>query len=558
MTLAAGCSVALFLFGQPQLRFDASLPRYEFLTLFARLLEPRVERNNAAPQTFEVKVRAAGLFHQQSDLGQHALACRPGARTILIEHSEPRVGRIPFGGEAAGSLAQIRGVRARRGLRRLRGRNLLTDASKLGLQAQPFVVAFLGFGIAALVLALQLSRLEDLLVQASRCGAPGFELGLRTLDLVGKGRGLRAQADELRFRACLPLARCVALSNGSVGTSLSSSQGLLGLVESQPHVRQRFAKTRSQKSPRKDRALAREAPAGNRTASGDLLAAQRYDRVSHAPLPDEFDARLEPIDDQNVTDQEVDDARIARRRLQQRVRIAENSGHGGQPRFEISALAIGEGVERQKSRAAGLFTIEKFDAPFGIFRGRRDDVGKPGAESNVHRASVPLLRRDQIRNDVLDPAQLAALPRFDDCARSGNVPLERVFQLFAGVQARLRGCDVASLVAMRAQRRRDFLLRGRRLKFRILSATARIEQFFFERCDLAAALPVTVRCPTRGNLELLCALASGLLLSLEALDFGATSLRLNSPLRLAGRLLRRAGFDLAQLGENLFQLRARL
>ena len=135
MTLAAGGGVALFLFGQPQLRFDASLSRHEFFTLFARLLEPRVERNNAAPQTFEMKVRAAGFFHQQSDLGQHALPCRAGARAILIEHSEPRIGRIPFGGEPAGSLAQIGGVRARRGLRRLRGRNLLTDACKLGFQA---------------------------------------------------------------------------------------------------------------------------------------------------------------------------------------------------------------------------------------------------------------------------------------------------------------------------------------------------------------------------------------------------------------------------------------
>ena len=303
---------------------------------------------------------------------------------------------------------------------------------------------------------------------------------------------MRAQADELRFRAPLPLARRVALSNGSVRASLSSAQGLLGLVESQPHIRQRFAKARSQKSPGKDRALARKPAAGNSTASGDLLAAQGHDRVAHASLSDEFDAGLEPIDDQNVTDQEVHDARVARRRLQQRVRVAENTGHGGQPRFEISALATGERIERQKSCAARLLAIEIFNAPFGIFRGRRDDVGKPSAESHVHRASVPLLRRDEIRNDVLDPVQLAALPRFDDCARSGNVPLERVFQFLDRVQARLRRCDVAGLITMSAQRRHDFLLGDGGLELRILRATARIEQLFLERCDAAAAFAVTV------------------------------------------------------------------
>jgi len=62
--------------------------------------------------------------------------------------------------------------------------------------------------------------------------------------------------------------------------------------------------------------------------------------------------------------------------------------------------------------------------------------------------------------------------------------------------------------------------------------------------------------PHRGNLELLCALAGDLLFSLETLNFGTTRLCLNSPLRLAGCQLRRAGFDLAQLGKNLFELRA--
>src|ERR1700722_18502367 len=63
VTLAAGARVALFLFGKPQLRFDASLPRYELLARFARLIEPRVERNNSTPQPLEMKVRSAGFFH---------------------------------------------------------------------------------------------------------------------------------------------------------------------------------------------------------------------------------------------------------------------------------------------------------------------------------------------------------------------------------------------------------------------------------------------------------------------------------------------------------------
>jgi hypothetical protein len=60
------------------------------------------------------------------------------------------------------------------------------------------------------------------------------------------------------------------------------------------------------------------------------------------------------------------------------------------------------------------------------------------------------------------------------------------------MQARLRRCDVARLIAMSAQRRHDFLLGASGLELRILRATARIEELFFERGDATAAFAVTV------------------------------------------------------------------
>ena len=73
---------------------------------------------------------------------------------------------------------------------------------------------FCGFRVAPLELRAPSSReLRDRFAQGRRRDARRRKVGLRALDLFVQRRGLRAQADELRFRARLPLARRVTLSD---------------------------------------------------------------------------------------------------------------------------------------------------------------------------------------------------------------------------------------------------------------------------------------------------------------------------------------------------------
>src|SRR6202042_1077027 len=164
----------------------------------------------------------------------------------------------------------------------------------------------------------------------------------------------------------------------------------------------------------------------DRAPARDLLAAERYDGVPQASAANELDARFERADDENVANQKVDDPLEPGGGSHEGVRVSDHSRHAGELVFELSPLTPRERVERKESGAPGLRAVQEFDAPFGILRGRRHDVGEARAECDVERARVSLVGGDEIRNDALDTAQVAPLQRFDDRARPGDVSLQRV------------------------------------------------------------------------------------------------------------------------------------
>ena len=184
------------------------------------------------------------------------------------------------------------------------------------------------------------------------------------------------------------------------------------------------------------------------------------------------------VDDQHAADQERDDAAVARLGAHQRVRVADHAGAPAQV-AELAAFALRERVERQERRAAQLALAQVRDRGLGVFRRLGDDVREPGAERDVERARVALVGRDQVRDDAVQSAQVAALRRFDDGARAVRVAFERGFELFDRVQPRLGAGDLRgdlAVAALAARRRAPCAARRARARRRARS-----------RCALASA-----------------------------------------------------------------------
>ena len=87
------------------------------------------------------------------------------------------------------------------------------------------------------------------------------------------------------------------------------------------------------------------------------------------------------------------------------------------------------------------------------------------------------------------------------------MPLERVFEFFDRVQARLRARHFGGAIAMSRKRPRQFFLRLRGFSLRIFDASARVEQRLLERGDLLGALAMAMGRTAGGNLRLLGPLA---------------------------------------------------
>ena len=221
------------------------------------------------------------------------------------------------------------------------------------------LVAALGLGLGALVLVLALREQRGGGAQL-RCRRAGrLQLRTRAFDLAGERGELRAQADELRFGLGLLAARGIALADRDFRALMRRAQAALGVLEFRVHADERVAQTLRLKAPREDRALAREASAGDRAAAGDLLAAKRDDRVAKTAPANELDSGLKLVDDQHVADQEAHDSGKPRRGADERVRVAQDAGDGADRRIELASLAVRQRVERQERGAAGLLPIQE-------------------------------------------------------------------------------------------------------------------------------------------------------------------------------------------------------
>ena len=394
---------------------------------------------------------------------------------VLIEHSETGFGRIALRAQRRSSLAEFGAPGVRRSLRHFGAGDLIAHACELRLEPDALLVAPLRLGLRTLVLAFELPRSRRARAQFRRQSASRFQIGVRALDLRSQRVDFSSQSDRLRFDSGLALASGIPRPDCTLRTQMRGAQSALYFFELRSHFDQCFAQARRLESTRENRALAGKASSGDCASARNLLAAERHDRIPQAAPANELDSDLQRRDDQNVPDEKVHDAGEARRRAHERVRVAQYPRQSGELLVEPASLAVRERVERQERRPAGLLTIEKLDASFGVFRRRRDDVGEPRAECHVHCARVSFVGGDEIGNDALDAAKFAALPCLDDRARTGNVALERVLQLLDGVKARFGRPDFDRLVAVRCERARDFLLFERRLALGILGAAARIE-----------------------------------------------------------------------------------
>ena len=404
-----------------------------------------------------------------------------------------------------------------------------------------------------MVLALELSSSRDERLQIGDGGTRAFEIGVRPLRVSRKCDGLGAQANELRFQSRLPLPRLVAGGNGSFGSKMRGTQRALGLLEPVAHAAERLANGRGSKPSRENRPLAYESAARDRSAAGDLLAAQRHDRVTQGPFANELDADVQRRHDKDVTDEKVNDAGKPRFGLHEHVRVAQDAGEFGEPIVDAPSFAICQRIERQKSRAPGFFAIEKIHAALGILGRGRHHVRKPRAKRNVHRARVALVGRNEVRNDSLDPAQLAALPRLHDCPRTWNVPFERVFEFFDRMKPRFGGFHLDGMVAVRGQRARDFILRECGFALRVFGTAACVEQSLLRRFQPPPALAAAMRCAAGRNFDFFRTLPCRAFVALEAFDLATTALRMRATLGPPGRELHRSRFDLSQAYGNLLE-----
>ncbi len=174
-------------------------------------------------------------------------------------------------------------------------------------------------------------------------------------------------------------------------------------------------------------------------------------------------------------------------------------------------------------------------------------LDKPGAERDVERARVPLVRRDEVRHDAVQAAQVPAVRRVDDRFRAVRVAFQRCFELLDRVQARLRARDLRGDLAVAALQIRHARSQRLALLARDAGALALRRGFGFVARDEDLAL---AEAPARlvGGFGVRVALRErDRVLALEPLDLGVRRMDLRAPLRVARGALRGQVLDRAQL-----------
>ena len=337
-------------------------------------------------------------------------------------------------------------------LRLLGVRDLFARPRELGFKPTPLLVGTLRARIVGLVALFALARLPHA-ADEFLDGAPRrFDLAVHALDLGAARRHLRAEFGKPQLVLPERIANRVALRVRRLCTDLFAPQLCIEARKTRVHLGQLLAELRGLRAARENRTFAFEAAARDRDAACDHLARKRHDRLAQPALPDETHPGVQRVDDEHVTDEEFHDRHVLGCRANEARRVAEHAGIARHVARRRAPLALRQRVERHERRASRLAAVQVLDCALGVGRGARDDVGKANAERRVHRARIPLVDRDEIRDDAFDAAQFAALPRFDDRARSGHVSLECVLQLFDRVQTRFRGRHLACVLAVHALR----------------------------------------------------------------------------------------------------------
>jgi hypothetical protein len=182
-------------------------------------------------QALDVRVKRAALLHRRNDFGQHLLACRSGARTVVIQHAQASFGGIAFGGQRCGSLSDVCRVRACRYDGGFNSENLFAHARQLRFKLLARMIRSFGFRLRPVVIMLAFARMQRFRPQLRNRRTRCLELAVHAIRLARQRGDFGPHSGNLRLDMREVLSCCIALPDCAFGVKVPLAQRFLCVFE---------------------------------------------------------------------------------------------------------------------------------------------------------------------------------------------------------------------------------------------------------------------------------------------------------------------------------------